>query len=185
MTIPNIITLIRIFLVPFAILSLFIDFPYHLHIALVIYLVASSSDFLDGFMARKLKQETNVGILLDPMADKLLHILLLVSLVVLNVFPLWIVMLLIARELVVDTFLNFASSHGGLTKSIFATKFKSFFIDVAVILGELGLIVNEGYYVFGITYNSFKTIAYILLIIAFFLGVVGGKTYFTVIKKDF
>lgn len=176
MSIPNSITFTRIFLIPFAILALFIDFAYHYEAALIIYVLASSSDFIDGYLARKLKQETHMGILLDPMADKLLHILLLFSLAYLGIFQLWIVMLLIAREIIVDTFLSFASSKKVFLKPPFFAKFKSFFIDIAVILGELFLITQI---------ETLKIVAFVFLIVSLILGSYGGGPYLKMLRNNF
>ncbi len=168
MTIPNYISFFRIFLVPFAIATLFIQFPYHYHVAVALYIVAASSDSLDGYLARKLNQESKMGILLDPIADKLLHVLLMISLVILEAFPLWIVMLLVARELIVDTSLKYATIEKLFIKPPYYAKFKSFFIDIAIVLGELFLLTNN---------DVFSTIALANLIIALVLGVMGGQSF--------
>lgn len=168
MTVPNYISFFRIFLVPFAIGALFFEFPYHYHVAIIIYAVAASSDLIDGYLARKLKQESKMGILLDPIADKLLHVLVMISLVTIEVFPLWIVMLLIARELIVDTSLKYATIEKLFIKPPFYAKFKSFFIDIAILCGELFLILHI---------PVFQTIAFISLIVALVLGVMGGQSF--------
>lgn len=174
MTIPNYISFFRIFLVPFAIGALFFQFPYHYHIAVVIYIIAASSDLLDGYLARKLKQESKMGILLDPIADKLLHILLMICLLTLEVFPLWIVMLLIARELIVDTSLKYATIEKLFIKPPFYAKCKSFFIDIAIVSGELFLITNN---------HALLTVAHVNLIIALLIGVIGGRPFWNHIFK--
>ncbi|MBD3156913.1 hypothetical protein GF369_03730 [Candidatus Peregrinibacteria bacterium] len=168
MTLPNYISFFRIFLVPFAIGALFFEFPYHYHVAIVIYAIAAASDLVDGYLARTLKQESKMGILLDPIADKLLHVLVMIALATLEVFPLWIVMVLIARELIVDTSLKYATIEKLFIKPPFYAKFKSFFIDIAILCGELFLIM-------GIT--VFQTIAFVNLLVALILGVMGGRSF--------
>ena len=88
--IPNIITIIRIALLPFVFLFYLTDLiPYSQYIAIAIFLVAAGTDFLDGMIARKYNLVSNIGKLLDPIADKMLYysgLFLIIGLVVLIIF---------------------------------------------------------------------------------------------------
>ena len=103
--IPNKITLIRVGLIPlFAIILLVkIPFPYKNYFAAFIFTMLSISDFLDGYFARKKKQVTEFGKLIDPIADKLLISTALIFLVAQGYqgIELWMVIAIIAREVIV------------------------------------------------------------------------------------
>jgi cardiolipin synthase len=103
LTIPTYITLIRLFLVPFVAMGIL----YHRYgTALLIFLISGLTDLLDGLIARKLKQKTRLGALLDPMADKLLlstsFILLTLPASRLSVsIPVWLAVLVFGRDLII------------------------------------------------------------------------------------
>ena len=87
MNLANKLTLLRIFLVPVFMFVLLIKIPYGEYIAAAIFIIAASTDGLDGYIARKRKQITNLGKLMDPLADKLLITAALISLVELGLSP--------------------------------------------------------------------------------------------------
>ncbi len=110
MNLPNLLTLLRIFFVPLLVAALVqesMDFSVgathisHDLLALGIFLVASTTDLLDGYLARRWKQVTTVGTLLDPIADKLLISAALIALVQVRVVAAWIVVLIVGREFAV------------------------------------------------------------------------------------
>ncbi len=96
---PNQITLIRIFLIPVFILFLLIDIQYKDYIAALLFLILSLSDTFDGYIARKRKQTSKLGQILDPIADKLLISAALIFLI--GRIPLWMAVTIIAREVVI------------------------------------------------------------------------------------
>jgi len=98
MNIPNLITLLRIMLVP-VIVILLIQGSFLK--ALIVFIVASLSDALDGFLARFLKQQTVLGAYLDPIADKALLASSFVTLSVLHVIPSWLAVIVISRDLII------------------------------------------------------------------------------------
>jgi len=77
---PNCLTLIRIFLIPVFVIVYYLPVSYHYEIAALIFAIASITDWFDGFIARKLKQETNFGAFFDPIADKLIVVIALMLL---------------------------------------------------------------------------------------------------------
>ncbi len=97
-SIPNILTLIRILLTPLLVILLLRDMY---HLALLVFAIAGLSDGLDGLIARLLNQRTKLGAYLDPAADKLLLTSAFVSLAVLNVIPAWLTVLVIARDVII------------------------------------------------------------------------------------
>jgi len=113
LNLANRITLLRIFLVPIIMFFLLVklDLPpiriedfeitYNQIIATLIFIIAASSDGLDGYIARKHKTVTNLGKLLDPLADKLLIAAVLISLVEMDKLDAWIAIVIIAREFAV------------------------------------------------------------------------------------
>src|SRR3989338_6211580 len=99
--IPNKISLIRISLIPLFAFVLIADMPYKNYLAAFIFSMLSVSDFFDGYIARKKKQVTDFGKLIDPIADKLLIGTALVVLVARNSVDLWVAAVIILRELIV------------------------------------------------------------------------------------
>jgi len=98
MNIPNVLTLIRISLVPvvviFLIQGLFLD-------ALIVFAIAGITDALDGFFARILKQKTVLGSYMDPLADKALIISSFVALSILGMIPAWITVIIVSRDFII------------------------------------------------------------------------------------
>ncbi len=109
---PNTLTLFRILMVPLLMVFMLTDSLASDIVALVIFLAAAASDWLDGFLARRWHQTTVMGAFLDPLADKLLVTAALVSLVELNEVSAWIAMVVIARELAVTGLRMVAAAKG-------------------------------------------------------------------------
>ncbi len=127
MNLPNILTLARIFFVPLVVAALvqehrvyefsLLGFGVALGnemLALVIFLVAAFTDMLDGYLARKWSQITTLGMLLDPIADKLLISASLIALVEVKAVPAWMVILIIGRDFAISGLRSIAMSEGYL-----------------------------------------------------------------------
>ena len=99
MTLPNQLTVIRILLIPVFVLLLVYD---ERGSALIVFLLTGISDSLDGFIARAWKQETQLGTILDPIADKLLIVTSFVTLTVLKAIPFPLAVLLISRDVILS-----------------------------------------------------------------------------------
>jgi CDP-diacylglycerol--glycerol-3-phosphate 3-phosphatidyltransferase len=119
MNLPNSLTIARIFLVPLLVVVMLTKFEGRLVLGLPVELVAAAifgiaslTDWLDGYLARRRKQVTRMGQVLDPLADKLLISATLVSLVQLDLAPAWMVSVIIGRELAVTGLRNVAYSRG-------------------------------------------------------------------------
>ena len=117
LNLPNALTVLRIFLVPLLVVVLLTRFEWHLYFGAAIYGVAVLTDFLDGFVARRRNQVTRLGILLDPLADKLLNAAAFLSLVEMGLVPAWVVMIILARELAVTGLRNLAAGRGILIRA--------------------------------------------------------------------
>ena len=123
MNLPNLLTLLRIFFVPLLVAALLADGTSlagleaqigvsHEIFALAIFLIAAVTDLFDGYLARRWGQVTTVGMLLDPIADKLLISAALVSLVDIHRVPAWMVILIIGREFAVSGLRSIAAASG-------------------------------------------------------------------------
>src|SRR3954463_9650288 len=114
MNLANGLTLARIFAVPLIVAVLLTGSPKHgdMLIAAIIFLLASATDLLDGYIARKRGQVTTLGILLDPVADKLLISSVFISLVQLHLAPAWMVVIIIGREFAISGLRNIAADQG-------------------------------------------------------------------------
>jgi CDP-diacylglycerol--glycerol-3-phosphate 3-phosphatidyltransferase len=140
MNVPNALTILRIFFVPLLVAALVEDKglawgPFAVAsewVALAIFLVAAGTDLLDGYLARRWKQITTVGTLLDPIADKLLISAALISLVQVRVLPGWMAILIIGREFAVSGLRQIAAAEGYTIKANDLGKTKMFSQVVAV-----------------------------------------------------
>ena len=121
MNVPNLLTLLRIFIVPLLVAALVqenmrldlmgFSIPQEF-LALSIFLTAAATDLLDGYLARRWQQVTTVGTLLDPIADKLLISAALISLVQVRLIPGWMAILIIGREFAVTGLRAIAAAEG-------------------------------------------------------------------------
>jgi CDP-diacylglycerol--glycerol-3-phosphate 3-phosphatidyltransferase len=112
LNLPNFLTLLRIFLVPFLVVVLLTKFDGREIWGLLIFLALAATDFLDGWLARRRGEITTLGTLLDPIADKLLISAVFISLVELGMAPSWMVVIIVGREFAVSGLRSIASSQG-------------------------------------------------------------------------
>ena len=101
MNLPNKLTISRFLLTIAFLVVMFSQVKYHETIALVLFIAAGTSDFLDGELARRHKLITNFGILMDPLADKIMVCSAFIAFVGLNWMPAWMVVIIVARELAI------------------------------------------------------------------------------------
>lgn len=127
MNLPNKLTILRVFLVPVFVVFMLTDLggSYSNWIALVIFVAASLTDSLDGYLARKNNLVTNFGKFMDPLADKLLVCSALICLMELNRVPAWMVLIIIAREFIISGFRLVASDAGVVIAASYWGKFKT------------------------------------------------------------
>ena len=139
--IPNVLTILRIFFVPLLVAALVEqDVGFRLGtftvtnewLALAIFLSAAATDLLDGYLARRWKQVTTIGTLLDPIADKLLVSAALISLVQVRALPGWMAILIIGREFAVSGLRAIAAAEGYTIRANDLGKTKMFSQVVAI-----------------------------------------------------
>jgi len=140
MNLPNILTLIRIFLVPLLVVVLLTRFsedwfgmPRHIA-GVSLFLIAALTDVADGWIARRRKQVSRLGILLDPIADKILISSAFISLVENQLAPAWAVVIVIGREFAVTGLRTVAAAEGWAIPASRAGKFKMFSQVIAIAL---------------------------------------------------
>ncbi len=114
MNLPNKLTILRVLMIPFFLFFILLSPIYenYNYIAIVIFLAASFTDFLDGYIARRDNLVTNFGKFMDPLADKLLVCSALVSLVALGSLNVVVVIIIISREFIITGFRTVASDAG-------------------------------------------------------------------------
>ena len=141
MNLPNALTILRIFFVPLLVAALVqetVGFQVgdvrvtNDWLSLAIFLVAAGTDLLDGYLARRWKQVTTIGTLLDPIADKLLISAALISLVQVRALPGWMAVLIIGREFAVSGLRSIAAAEGYTIKASDLGKTKMFCQVIAI-----------------------------------------------------
>jgi len=141
MNTPNMLTILRVLLIPFFVVFLLLDITaYDNYIALAIFILASLTDMLDGYLARKNHQVTNFGKFMDPLADKLLVSAAMICLVELDKLPCWIVIVIISREFVISGFRLVASDNGIVIAASWwgKTKTVSQMFMIILLIADLG-----------------------------------------------
>ena len=164
---PNALTLLRIFLVPFLVVVLLTKFDGRETVGLLIFLTAVATDFFDGWLARRRGEITTLGALLDPIADKLLISAAFISLVELGLAPAWMVVVVIGREFAVSGLRSIASGRGVVISASGWGKAKMLTQIAAVSLLILAL-----------RHEMFKTPGRIALWLVVAVALVSGTEYF-------
>jgi CDP-diacylglycerol--glycerol-3-phosphate 3-phosphatidyltransferase len=156
MNLPNSLTLARIFLVPLLVVVLLTKFEGRLIfgirkelIGAAIFAIASLTDWLDGYLARRRQQVTTLGQMMDPVADKLLVIAALISLVQMDLAPAWMVAVIIGREFAVTGLRSIAYARGQTIPASPLGKFKMVAQVVAILLLILGRDHLQEFFVLG------------------------------------
>lgn len=142
MNLPNKLTVLRVLLIPFFVLFTLVDLVpgYSKYIAVLIFVVASLTDFLDGKIARKYNLVTNFGKFMDPLADKLLVCAALICLTAEGLLPAWMVIVIISREFIISGFRLVASDNGVVIAASYWGKFKTTFqmLMIIVLILDIG-----------------------------------------------
>src|SRR2546423_1326078 len=179
MNLANGLTLARIFAVP-VIVTVLLTGPKHGDMLLpaIIFLLASATDFFDGYIARKRGQITTLGVLLDPVADKLLTSLIFISLVQLDLVPAWMVVIIVGREIVISGLRNIASDQGFTIDASKLGKIKMVSQVAAITL----LLLGTRYPVFQ---QAGKAALYVVVLFALWSAVNYFRTFWTKIDDRF
>ena len=101
MNLPNKLTVSRLILTAIFLLAMFVEFPFHITAALVLFVAASLTDLFDGIIARRRNLVTDFGKLMDPLADKVLICSAFIAFIELEWMPAWMVIVIVARELAI------------------------------------------------------------------------------------
>jgi CDP-diacylglycerol---glycerol-3-phosphate 3-phosphatidyltransferase len=131
--IPNILTLMRIAAIPLMVLLLMSGERESSFWAAALFSAASFTDWLDGYLARKMGIVTVFGKFLDPIADKLIVMAALIMIIPLGRVPAWIVLIILGREIIITGLRGIASSEGIVIEASDLGKFKTIFQIVAII----------------------------------------------------
>ena len=185
MNLANKLTMIRIFLVPVFLVFITVkDIPYGSIIATVIFIIASLTDQLDGYIARSRNQITNFGKFMDPLADKLLVTAALVSLVELKLVPGWAVVVILAREFAVSGLRTLAASDGIVIAASWWGKIKTVTQMIAIIILLLKVNINTSANAISFVNNNsflsgfFTYVPETIMFIAVLITIISGFDYF-------
>ena len=141
MNTPNMLTILRVIMIPLFVIFLLLDITeYDKYIALAIFIVASLTDTLDGYLARKNNQITNFGKFMDPLADKLLVSAAMICLVELHRIPGWVVIVIISREFIISGFRLVASDNGIVIAASWWGKVKTItqMLMIILVIADIG-----------------------------------------------
>jgi len=181
MNIPNKITISRILLIPFFVIVMMFDFnwgtmslfgaemPVHHFIGALIFIFASTTDWVDGYYARKYNLVTTFGKFLDPLADKLLVSAAFILMVELDMAPAWIIIIIISREFAVTGLRLILAGEGEVVAANQLGKIKTWTQIMAI---AAALLHNTIFTLIGIRFDE------IMLYIALFFTVWSGWDYF-------
>ena len=136
MNLPNRLTILRTLMIPVFLFFLLTDYAGNCSkwIAVIVFILASLTDFLDGHIARKYNLVTNFGKFMDPLADKLLVCSALICLIQLGQLPAWMVIIIVSREFIISGFRLVAAEQGIVIAASYWGKFKTTFQMIAVVL---------------------------------------------------
>lgn len=168
LTPANVVTMIRICLVPVFVVALISPWPdamglaflnlWKAWIAAIIFVVISCTDWLDGYLARSRGEVTDFGKFMDPLADKVLVVAALLVLIELGSLPSWPVLIIVAREFIVSGVRMVAASKGEVIAASWYGKFKTVFQMIAIVL----FVVKESPAITGMLSHELNVALYIL-----------------------
>ncbi len=167
MNIPNILTTIRLFLIPVFILVFFLPIQNNIILAVFIFLMAGLTDILDGYIARKYNLITVYGTVLDPLADKLMLVTVLVCLVISKFIPFWILLVVSIKEfLMISTGIILYKNGKVIPSNIFG--------KISTLLFYLSIVV--------LVYNN--NLGYRFLLIAILSSLIALINYVIIFSKS-
>lgn len=189
MNTPNKLTIARVLMVPLYVLMFYLMFPGHYFAAMLVFVIASITDAVDGKLARKYNLITDFGKFLDPLADKVLVIAALSCLLHQHYLNVVVFLLIIAREFMVDALRLVVAGKGTVVPAGFAGKLKTAFTMVAIIAEMVYLSFRVDFNAFGlavpdIVWTVTEYILSGLFWIAAGLTVYSGVTYLIAYRKD-
>jgi len=175
LTLPNGVTILRILAIPFILVLLFHMGRGYQLVTAVLFLGAAVTDTFDGYLARRRQMVTTLGKFLDPLADKLLIVTALIALIPSREIPVWMVIIIVGREIAITGLRGIAVSQGIVISASALGKYKTVF-EVASIF----FLIADGSYFF----LNFRPIGMVLLWIALGIAVISGIDYFNKYLKS-
>jgi len=175
MNTPNKLTILRVIMIPFFVVAMMIPLANGTNkwIALAIFVIASATDWLDGYLARRDNLVTNFGKFMDPLADKLLVGAAMICMVALNTLPAWIVIVIISREFIISGLRLIAADNGIVIAASWWGKIKTAtqMVMIIIVIAKLG--------------GTFDIIEQVLIYASLILTVISLVDYIVKNKKVF
>jgi CDP-diacylglycerol--glycerol-3-phosphate 3-phosphatidyltransferase len=182
MNLPNKLTLGRALVSPVFMALLLYDNVYSRYAALAVFLLASLSDILDGYLARRNGQQTGFGKIMDPIADKLLISVALVAFVALKLSSVWMVMVIIVREFLIMGLRTLVAYRGHIMESSVLAKLKTSSQMLAVLAVLVFICYRDTLAASGTYISEYQLANYVsaldgLIFLAMLLTVISGLDY--------
>jgi CDP-diacylglycerol--glycerol-3-phosphate 3-phosphatidyltransferase len=178
LNLPNMLTMVRIIGIPFVMICIWRGEPKHCVIAAWLYSAVCFTDYFDGWLARRRGQVTVLGKFLDPLADKLMVMAMLVMLVALHRMPAWLVVIILAREMTINGLRAIASSMGLIIPAGRLGKLKT----ALQLIGIMLLLIHYQYtvYFFGLYEGTvnFHDVGMIVVCASVVFSLVSAAQYF-------
>jgi CDP-diacylglycerol--glycerol-3-phosphate 3-phosphatidyltransferase len=171
LNLPNVLTVLRILLVPVLVAALLVETPNGDTIAAIVFALAAITDGLDGYIARSRRTITTFGKVMDPIADKLLIAAALIALVDKNRVAAWVAMVIIAREFAVSSLRVYAAAEGAIIPASVLGKVKT----VTQVAAVMALIAAP---------NADATWVQALVYLTVVATVVSGVDYFLNVRRE-
>jgi CDP-diacylglycerol--glycerol-3-phosphate 3-phosphatidyltransferase len=166
MNLANKITILRVLMIPIFMIILLSDIKWNNYIAAIIFIIASLTDTLDGYIARSKNQVTSFGKFIDPLADKLLVTTALICLIEMGKVPAWVVIIILSREFAITGFRTIAASEGVTIAASPLGKIKT----ITQLIAIISLLINN--YPFSLVNFPFdRVMLYISLIFTLLSGI--------------
>ena len=173
LNIANQLTIVRIVAIPLYLLVLYINKDWSNVAATIIFIFAGVSDFLDGYIARKYNMITDLGKILDPIADKILVAAALIALIDLDRLYWWIAVIMLARDFTMEALRNLAASKGIIIAAGIWGKLKTTFQMVAIgMISFKNVWLGINWYILG------QVLMYIALVLSIYSAFVYFRDYF-------
>jgi len=171
-TIANRVTFARIVFIPVFITILISNWPYRQWLAAAVLALIAASDGLDGYLARSLNQVSDLGKILDPLADKLVITAALIALVQISNLPVWVAVVIISREIIVTWLRWLAARRKVVISASPLGKAKTIFQITAIF-----------FWIFNFDNTVFFTLSWAFISVAIILSIVSAMDYFAKFRK--
>lgn len=175
--VPNLLTLGRIAIIPVICWLIVSGTPLDCVIAAALFGLAAATDWLDGWLARRRNLVSLTGKFLDPLADKLLVMAVLVTLLPLDRVPVWFVIILLAREMSINGLRALAAGEGMIIDAGAGGKWKTAFqlVGLSMLLLHYGYTINFGLFALDIRFHQ---VGFTLLLLSLVFSLSSGAEYF-------